>query len=130
MDAKNQFICFCICLAVGFAGGFIYSACSFVRTLFSCQRGKNKAVGAIADVAFFLAFALLTVAAAYAFRFPSFRVYMWAGYGLGLILYLKSLHKVVAFFQNVCYNKVTKVIEKARKRRKTLKKRVKENGAG
>lgn len=129
MDTEKQFVYFCLCLAVGFAGGLIYGAFSFVRVAFNCPRGKNRIVGAAADIAFFLAFALVCVAAAYLFDFPSFRVYMWIGYALGLILYLKSLHKAVAFFQNVCYNKIAKVIEKTKKRKKSLKKR-KEYDAG
>lgn len=128
MDAKGQFTCFCLCVVVGFAGGLIYSACSFVRVLFSCPRGKNKAIGVFADVLFFIAFALFGVACAFMFKFPAFRIYMWLGQGVGLILYLKSLHKVVAFFQNICYNKIAKAVLKFQQKRKTQK-RERENDA-
>jgi hypothetical protein len=50
---------------------------------------------------------------------------MWIGYALGGIIYLKSLHRILAFLQNVCYNRVIKMIKKAKKREKTLKKREK-----
>ena len=128
MDAKGHFLCFCLCVGIGFLGGVLYSACSFVRVLFSCPRGKNKAVGAVVDVVFFMAFACFCTLGAYVLRFPALRIYMWVGYAVGLVLYLKSLHKVVAFFQNICYNKITKLIEKAKLQRKT-RKRLKANDA-
>ena len=128
MDAKGQFSCFCLCIAVGFVGGVLYSACSFLRVLFSCQRGKNKVIGAVIDVLFFTAFALFCTACAFVLKFPAFRPYIWAGQAIGLILYLKSLHKVVAFFQNICYNKVAKAVKKLLQRKKTQK-RLRENDA-
>jgi hypothetical protein len=47
---------------------------------------------------------------------------MWIGYAFGGIIYLKSLHIILAFLQNVCYNRITKIVKKAKKREKTLKK--------
>jgi hypothetical protein len=45
------------------------------------------------------------------------------GFAVGGIIYLKTLHKIIAFFENVCYNKLTQLVKKARKQEKTLKKR-------
>ena len=123
MDTSNQFSVFGLCIAVGFVGGVLYEAFAFLGFLLGCPRGKNKILGAVLDVGFFLAFACLCVFAAYLFQFPNFRVYMWLGYALGGILYLKTLHEIVAFFENVCYNNVTKLVKKAKKREKTLSKR-------
>lgn len=123
MDSRGQIFVFCICLCVGFFGGILYEGFGFVRVLFSCPRGKNKILGGALDVGFCLTFALVAVAAAYLFDFPAFRVYMWAGYALGGIIYLKTLHKIIAFLENLCYNKITEWTKKARKREKTLKKR-------
>ena len=124
MDTKNQFTIFCICIAVGLLGGILYEPFAFLRMIFGCPRGKSRPVGIALDIAFFAAFTVCTVFAGYLFRFPDFRVYMWIGYALGGIIYLKSLHRIVAFFGNVCYNKITKLAKKARKREKTLKKEV------
>ena len=123
MDTGNQFAVFGLCVGVGFVGGVLYEAVAFLRFLLGCPRGKNKVLGGALDIAFFLLFACVCVWAAYVFQFPDFRVYMWLGYALGGILYLKTLHEIVAFFEKVCYNSVTKLIKKAKKREKTLSKR-------
>ena len=123
MDTGNQFAVFGLCVGVGFVGGVLYEAFAFLRFLLGCPREKNKVLGGALDIAFFLLFACVCVWAAYVFQFPDFRVYMWLGYALGGILYLKTLHEIVAFFEKVCYNSVTKLIKKAKKREKTLSKR-------
>ena len=123
MDTGNQFAVFGICVGIGFVGGLLYEAFSFVRFLLGCPRGKNKWLGCALDIAFFLTFACVCVFSSYVFKFPDFRVYTWLGYALGGILYLKTLHEIVAFFENVCYNNITKLIKKAKKREKTLSKR-------
>ena len=123
MDTGNQFAVFGLCVGVGFVGGVLYEAFAFLRFLLGCPRRKNKVLGGALDIAFFLLFACVCVWAAYVFQFPDFRVYMWLGYALGGILYLKTLHEIVAFFEKVCYNSVTKLIKKAKKREKTLSKR-------
>lgn len=124
MDTKGQFSVFCICIAVGFVGGLLYEAFGVIRWIFGCSRGKNKTLCIALDILFFLSFAILSVFAAYNFRFPAFRVYMWLGNAVGFLLYLKILHRIVAFFENMCYNKVIKLIKKAKNREKTLQKEV------
>ena len=84
---------------------------------------KNKVIGITLDISFFLSFAVICVLISYLFGFPDFRVYTWIGYALGGILYLKILHRIVAFFENVCYNKVTQWVKKAKNREKTLKRK-------
>ena len=123
MDTGNQFAVFGLCVGVGFLGGVLYEAFALVRFLLGCPRGKNKILGGALDIAFFLSFAVVCVWASYAFRFPDFRAYTWLGYALGGILYLKTLHEIVAFFEKVCYNSITKLIKKAKNREKTLSKR-------
>ena len=123
MDTSNQFAVFGICVGVGFLGGVLFEVFAFLRLLLFCPRGKNKALGGALDVMSFLLFAVVCVFVAYLFHFPEFRVYMWIGYALGGILYLKTLHEIVAFFESVCYNGITKLVKKAKKREKTLFKR-------
>ncbi|MBQ7368577.1 MAG: hypothetical protein IJW60_02580 [Clostridia bacterium] len=123
MDTRHQFAVFALCIGVGFVGGALYEAFALVKKLLGEARGKNKFLCGLSDVLFFVCFACFCVAAAFAFRFPDFRVYMWIGYGLGGILYFKTLHEIVAFFEKMCYNGITKLIKKAKNREKTLSKR-------
>ena len=121
MDTGNQFSVFALCIAVGFCLGIVYEPFGALRVLFGCRRGKNKAVGILIDAAFGVFCAIVCVGAAYAFKFPSFRVYTWFGYAVGGIIYLKSLHKIIAFLENLCYNKVTERVKKAKEKKKLLK---------
>ena len=124
MDAKNQFTVFCLCVAIGFLGGILYEFFVFFRLLFGCERGKNKILGGTLDVLFFAVFALFCVSASFVLRFPSFRGYMWLGYAVGGIFYGKTLRRIVAFSEKVCYNMIIKAV----KRRKGKKKLSKNGG--
>lgn len=127
MDTSNQFAVFGICVGVGFVGGILYEIFAFLRFLLGCPQGKHKIFGAVFDIAFFVAFAVVCVMVAYVLKFPDFRTYTWLGYALGGILYLKTLHQIVAFFENVCYNNIKELIKKAKRREKTLSKREDKN---
>lgn len=124
MDTQNQFFVFLLCICVGFLGGILYEPFALARLVLGCERGKSKPLGVALDVLYWLCFALLTVLAAFVFRFPEFRTYMWIGYALGGIIYAKTLRKIVAFLENMCYNKIIKVIKKAKKKEKNLPKEV------
>ena len=103
MDARSQFCVFGLCVAVGFCGGILYEVFAVGRKL--CGVGNiRKIVDVIFDVLFCLAFCVICVATSAVFRFPDFRIYMWLGYALGGIIYLKSLHRIVAFVEKICYN--------------------------
>lgn len=121
MDSKGQLSVFCICLAVGFVGGLLYEIFVLFRAAFGCGRGKNKIIGIILDAAFFVCLAAVCIYAVYRFRFPNLRFYMWIGYGLGWIIYLKTLRRIVAFLQKVCYNKAIKVAKKVKTKKKLSK---------
>lgn len=124
MDTQNQFSVFLLCICVGLLGGILYEPFALTRLVLGCERGKSKPFGVALDVLYWLCFALLTVLAAFVFRFPEFRTYMWIGYALGGIIYAKTLRKIVAFLENMCYNKIIKVIKKAKKKEKNLPKEV------
>lgn len=118
MPTENQFIVFCLCMAVGFAGGILYEPFSLLRSVFSVKESKRKAIGGILDLLFCTSFAIVCILSAFALDFPDFRLYMCIGYGVGGIIYLKTLHKVVAFLKKICYTiaiKVCKSFKKARK---------------
>lgn len=119
-----QFIIFLQCVLVGFVGGILYEIPSLFRWIFRCNRGKNATIGAILDALFWIGFTIWCIFAAFLFHFPDFRVYMIVGYGIGLIIYLKILHRIVAFFKKVCYNGLTKMVKKAKNKKKLSKKEV------
>ena len=121
MDTKGQLGVFCLCVAIGFVGGVLYEIFILFRMIFRCDRGKNKVVGITLDMAFFVGFSLLCIYGAYRFYFPSLRFYMWIGYTIGYIIYLKTLRRILAFLQKVCYNKATKVVKKVNAKKKLSK---------
>lgn len=118
MQTQNQFFTFLLCVAVGFCGGFLYEIFTFFARLFGQGKGR-KVTSFLCDTVFFIAFAAFSVFAAVILHFPSFRVYMWIGYLLGGIIYLKSLRRIVAFLENVCYNVVR---QKAKSKKKLFEK--------
>lgn len=107
-------------MVIGLVGGVIYELFSLLRFILGCRDKKRKALGVALDIAYGIVFAIVCVYGAYAFQFPNFRVYMWIGYLVGGIIYLKSLHKIIAFLKKVCYNGINLLIKKAKNREKTL----------
>jgi len=121
MDTKNQFWVFSLCIAVGFVGGIIYEALHLLFFPFRLKR-EQKWVRISTDVLFWLTFLVFAVWTAYFFHYPAFRVYMWIGYCLGAIIYRKTLRRIVAFLEKICYNKLIKRLGQRRSERKSLKK--------
>lgn len=119
MDTANQFYYFFLCVCVGLCAGILYELFALIRLLFRCDRGRYKILSIILDVTFFLGFSLLSIAIAYKWNFPDIRGYMWIGYGLGFGLYLKTLRRILAFLEKVCYNSFAKVLKKAKSKKKT-----------
>lgn len=122
MDSKNQFVVFCLCIGVGFAGGLLYELFVPLRFAFGCERGKNKALGIGLDITFFILFAAICIIGAYVFHFPSFRTYMWLGYGLGGIIYSKTLRRILAILEKVCYNMLIKAVNRSKSKKKLSEK--------
>ncbi|MBR2441943.1 MAG: hypothetical protein IKB20_02630 [Clostridia bacterium] len=122
MDSKGQSSVFLLCMLIGFCGGIIYEVFVFFRLIFGCEKGKRKTLGIILDGFFGLVFAVWGIFNAYFFCFPEFRLYMCLGWVLGGIIYLKTLRRIVAFLEKVCYNVAVKVAKKAKMRKKLFKK--------
>ena len=118
MDSKGQLGVFCLCVAIGFVGGVLYEIFILFRAVFRCDKGKKKGVGIALDMAFFVAFGVLCIYAGYQFYFPNLRFYMWIGYAVGYIIYLKTLRRILAFLEKVCYNKASKVAKKVKTKKK------------
>lgn len=122
MSGQEQLKLFFVCMGIGAVGGVLYEPFGFLRLLFQCNK-KHKKIGVCLDIAFFLTFTAFSVLTAFLLKFPNFRVFWWMGYALGGIIYLKTLHKIIAFFEKVCYNVAVRFLQKAKKTDKTQRKR-------
>lgn len=103
MTGADQFYVALVCAACGAASGLAYDFFYLIRRFF-----PSRATDVICDVSFFLAFSAVYLYVSLLFGLPDLRVYMFLSCLVGLILYLKSWHGLVAFFSEKIYNKVVK----------------------
>ena len=122
MQPQPQFSLFLTCMAIGFACGILYEPFALFRLLFHCHT-KNRWIGLTVDICYCLLITVGVTTATHFLKFPNFRVFWWLGIAVGGIIYLKSLHKIIAFFEKVCYNRLAKLVKKAKKPDKTRQKR-------
>ena len=122
MDTKGQLTYFLLSLGIGFVGGALWEVVCILRCLFSCDKGKWKGVGVGVDILFCLCFSLWCIVASFWLHFPDFRGYICLGWVLGCTIYLKILHRILAFLIKVCYNILVRMAIKAKNKIKTLKK--------
>ena len=122
MDSANQLGIFLLCVGIGVVGSVMHLPFRIVSRAVGGIVKRRKGVELAVDLVYFTMLALGCVWIAYVLRFPNFRVYQWLGYAVGGIIYLKFLHKTIAFFENICYNKISQIGKKAKKRRKTHQK--------
>lgn len=118
MDSQGQLARFLTCVLLGLVGGVIYECTSLLSLPW---RRKAKAVmRGVADVTFFALFAILCVWVLTMLNISAFREYYYLGFAIGLILYIKTFHKALAFFKRICYNTITKLV-KCPKNRKNFR---------
>lgn len=86
------------CAACGAVSGL------FCGPLLLIGKGCRPALRAVFDAAALLLAGLLFVACSALFRFPALRLYMLAASAFGFWLYLKSLHRLLAFLAGKMYN--------------------------
>ena len=122
MNGENQLWIFLVCVGMGVVGGILHLPFRVLARVCGVGENKRKGIGIAIDIVYFLILAVGSVWITYALRFPDFRVYQWLGYAIGGIIYLKILHKTIAFFENICYNRITRMGKKAKKARKKLEK--------
>ena len=91
MTDGNQFYIFLVCVSCGIAGGVVYDMFYLHRTFVRVRA---------AEIAGMYLFVSLL------FGLPDLRFYMFLGCLIGLLLYLKSFHRIVAFFAEKVYNRV------------------------
>ncbi len=117
---QNQFFVFIACIAFGSVAGIIFSVFSCVKFFI-----KNRWLSAIPDIIAFIVVGLLYSVYYFALKFPNLRVYMPIGVFIGITMYFKTFHillaKYVKKFYNILYIKF-RLIKKAKDDRNKVKK--------
>ena len=98
-----------VCTACGVAGGILYDAIVLLRRPF-----LQTWVRIGTDMLFCMLFASGYLLISVWLGFPDLRLYYFASFLLGFWIYLKSLHKTVAFLAKKIYNTI-KPIQKEKK---------------
>ncbi|MCI9504334.1 MAG: hypothetical protein HFE26_02925 [Clostridia bacterium] len=109
MNDGNQIFIFLVCVTSGLVGGIFYDILYLIRYPF-----RAKWVKITVDALFFVLFAGIYLFVSVLFELPTLRVYMFLGCLAGLFLYLKSFHKIVAFFAQKVYNGINRIREEAK----------------
>ena len=121
-----QVFIFLTCVLCGVSSGVVYDVLYIART-FVCGLNKSKYTVkdkifiVLCDLIYFIVLAAMFVFISVCFEFYSIRLYMLVGCALGAIIYLKSLHLIIAFLIGKVYNKIIKA-KIMRGKRKCVKK--------
>lgn len=108
---------FLICLAIGAASGVVYDLLYVARAAAAHAAAPRRLlartrfpqiVTAVCDLIYAAYLSAVFVCASVYFSFPDVRAYMFAAIFIGIMLYIKSFHIMVAFFVNKLYNRCTK----------------------
>ncbi len=111
--SSGQFYVFIATVAFGGVCGVLFSVSALLK-----YKLRNYIVRIFLDLIAFLITSFLYVAYSKWLAFPNFRIYMAVGVILGLILYFKSFHILLAKSAKVLYNKCDKVFIKIKIRNK------------
>ena len=109
-----QIFIFLTCALCGVCSGVVYDVL-YVARAFVCGLDKSKFTikdkifTCLCDIIYFAVFAAMFIFTSVTFEFYSIRLYMLAGSALGAIIYLKSIHLIIAFFIRKVYNNIAKV---------------------
>ncbi len=106
----SQFYVFVACLAFGSVCGIFFS----LSELFKIPI-KNVILRIIPDFICFIITAVLFVGYSYLLKFPNFRAYMIIGVLVGILVYFKSFHILLAKCLKIIYNKYRKILHKRKK---------------
>lgn len=112
-----QLFIFLTCMLVGVSSGAVYDLLYAAR-IFVCGTDakkytiKDRIMTIACDIIYFIVFAAMFILTSVLFEFYELRLYMLVGCALGAIIYLKSLHIIVAFALKKVYNIITKRIKR------------------
>lgn len=102
---------FLICIACGVCSGVVYDVFYLVRSAicgveWQKYTKKDIAFTALCDVLYFLILTAMFLFVSVVFNFYRIRWFMVLGCVLGVLLYLKSIHFLIAILAKKVYNKV------------------------
>lgn len=109
-----QIFIFLTCALCGVCSGVVYDVL-YVARAFVCGVDKSKFTlkdkifTCICDLIYFAVFAAMFIFTSVTFEFYAIRLYMLAGSAIGALIYLKSIHLIIAFLIKKVYNNVAKV---------------------
>ena len=105
----NQFYIFLACVTFGAFSGLFFSLFSVLKAFI-----KSKVFEIIIDI--FLMFSLSIAFSIFSYKnhLPNIRIYMLAGVLIGLSMYLKSFHRILANFAKKFYNIITHKLNKGK----------------
>ena len=124
-----QVFIFLCCMLCGVLSGIVYEVLYIARVIVCgidkrVYTVKDKIFTFLCDILYFAVLAAMFVFTSVMFEFYSLRLYMIAGCALGAIIYLKSLHVIIAICLKKVYNSLNRCKirkEKGNGRRKTQK---------
>lgn len=102
---------FLISIFIGLIIGFYYEVYYFLG-LFS----KNKVYKEILKILWLSSSSIIFIYLSKLFEFSNFRLYMFVGVAVSLLLYKLSFHKLIAIFLNRVYNIIKKIFFRIKNR--------------
>ncbi len=109
-----QIFIFLTCALCGVISGVVYDILYIARA-FVCGLDKakftlkDKIFTCLCDLIYFIAFSVMFIFTSICFEFYAIRLYMLIGCALGALIYLKSLHFIIAFLVGRVYNRIRKM---------------------
>ncbi len=109
--SANQFYVFLACFSIGGFCGIYYSIFALIKHYID-----NNVLRSVLDVILYLVCFCTFSCLGYILHFPSLRIFMLVGFFLGLFVYVKSLHIILANSIKKLYNKIVIKIKNKRKK--------------
>ena len=113
----GQIYVFIVCVAIGGLSGILFSLSALLKLWI-----KNQYFRTIPDIFVFAVLSAVYVFLSYTFGFPNLRAYMILGVFVGIIVYFKSFHILLANCLKKLYNIIRKKVLKVRYDRVKVKK--------
>ena len=103
---------FFICFSFGVISGIVFSILRLLSNVI-----KNNFAEVAFDILYFSLLSVGFIFLSYYLKFPSFRLYMCIGVLLGVYVYVKSFHYILAIGVEKVYNQIRNKISAKRKSR-------------
>ena len=110
---KNQIYIFIACISFGILNGIVFGILSLIK-----KKLKNQVVKFIIDLSAFVVMTLFFILFSYLMHFSDLRLYMACGVFIGIYMYFKTLHILLAKNVKKIYNVYEKILAKVKNVRK------------